>query len=117
MTRPDSRFTSDVPASWPGYQAWTSARPDAAARLHLAAIRHPTWPESASADGSVTWDAPNGEWRLLRIGHRSTLVTNNPAGAGQGLEADKFNPAAARVQFDSWFGEARFTRQEPGEGI
>jgi hypothetical protein len=57
-------------------------------------------------DGAVTWDAPDGEWRLLRLGHRSTLVTNNPAGAGQGLEADKFNPAAARVQFDSWFGEA-----------
>jgi hypothetical protein len=57
-------------------------------------------------DGSVTWDVPDGEWRLLRLGHRSTLVTNNPAGAGQGLEADKFNPEAARVQFDSWFGEA-----------
>jgi uracil-DNA glycosylase len=38
------------------YQGWAGTRPDAAARLHLAAIRHPTWPESASADGSVPWE-------------------------------------------------------------
>jgi uracil-DNA glycosylase len=39
------------------YQAWAATRPDAAGALHLAAVRHPTWPESASAGGSTTWEA------------------------------------------------------------
>ncbi|HYJ73994.1 MAG TPA: uracil-DNA glycosylase family protein [Kineosporiaceae bacterium] len=38
------------------YQAWAATRPDVAGGLHLAAIRHPTWPESASASGSTTWE-------------------------------------------------------------
>jgi hypothetical protein len=38
------------------YQAWAATRPDAAGGLHLAAVRHPTWPESASAGGSTTWE-------------------------------------------------------------
>jgi hypothetical protein len=32
--------------------------------LHLAAIRHPTWPESGSADGSISWEQATGQ--LLR---------------------------------------------------
>src|SRR5439155_25839533 len=38
-------------------QGWGKTKPDTAARLHLAAIRHPTWPESASAAGTTTWEA------------------------------------------------------------
>lgn len=33
------------------YQQWAAGRPDAAARLHHAALRHPTYPESASRAG------------------------------------------------------------------
>ncbi|MBD2754098.1 DNA-binding protein [Spirosoma sp. BT704] len=58
-------------------------------------------------DGQLNWDAPAGSWTILRIGHTSTGHTNATAGAGKGLECDKFNPEAIKLQFDSWFGEAQ----------
>ena len=45
-------------------------------------------------------------WRILRIGYTTTGSQNSAAGGAQGLECDKFSPAAARLQFDSWFGLA-----------
>lgn len=57
-------------------------------------------------DGKLNWNIPAGEWTILRIGHTSTGHTNATGGAGSGLECDKFNPEAAKVQFDHWFGEA-----------
>jgi hypothetical protein len=48
----------------------------------------------------LEWDAPAGEWTLLRIGHTTTGKTNVAASAaGRGLEVDKFNPAAAEFHF------------------
>jgi hypothetical protein len=42
----------------------------------------------------------------LRIGYTTTGSQNSAAGGAQGLECDRFSPAAARLQFDSWFGLA-----------
>jgi uracil-DNA glycosylase len=36
------------------YRSWADTRPDRASKLHLAAIRHPTYPESASRSGQIT---------------------------------------------------------------
>lgn len=65
------------------------------------------------ADGSLDWKAPAGNlsagqagWTILRIGHTSTGQTNATGGGGIGLESDKFNPAAVKLQFDKWYGEA-----------
>jgi hypothetical protein len=58
------------------------------------------------ADGKLQWDAPPGSWMILRMGHVSTGHTNATGGGGKGLECDKFNPEAVRLQFDSWFGES-----------
>lgn len=58
------------------------------------------------ADGSLDWKAPAGIWTILRIGHTSTGQTNATGGGGIGLESDKFNPVAVKLQFDSWYGEA-----------
>ncbi|CAM3745085.1 glycosyl hydrolase [Mucilaginibacter galii] len=58
------------------------------------------------ANGRLNWDAPAGNWTILRIGHTSTGHTNATGGKGAGLECDKFNPDAIKLQFDSWFGEA-----------
>lgn len=58
------------------------------------------------ASGRLTWNAPAGNWTILRIGHTSTGHKNYIGGAAVGLECDKFNPEAARLQFDNWFGEA-----------
>lgn len=59
-----------------------------------------------NADGSLNWKAPKGNWTILRIGHTSTGHKNATGGGGIGLESDKFNPVAVKLQFDSWFGEA-----------
>ena len=56
-------------------------------------------------DGSIIWKAPKGKWRLLRMGHSSTGATNATAGGGKGLEADKFNVEAVKLQYDNWFGK------------
>ena len=57
-------------------------------------------------DGCVNLaDLPNrGTWRILRMGHTSTGMINETAGAAQGLECDKFTPEIVQLQFDNWFG-------------
>ncbi|MDE2450062.1 MAG: hypothetical protein KGO22_13895 [Gammaproteobacteria bacterium] len=57
-------------------------------------------------DGTLDWTPPPGRWRLLRIGYTTTGAQNSAAGGAQGLECDKFSPAAATLQFQSWFGQA-----------
>lgn len=58
------------------------------------------------ADGSLDWKVPAGNWTILRIGHTTTGQTNATGGTGAGLECDKFNPTAVKLQFDKWYGEA-----------
>jgi hypothetical protein len=42
------------------------------------------------ADGTLTWDAPPGRWKIVRLGHTPTGMTNKPGPAsGTGLEIDK----------------------------
>ncbi len=57
-------------------------------------------------NGNLSWQAPAGHWTILRIGHTSTGHTNATGGGGKGLECDKFNVVAIKLQFDHWFGEA-----------
>jgi len=58
------------------------------------------------ADGSLNWTPPPGNWTVLRVGHTSTGHTNATGGGGKGLESDKFNPEATKLQIKSWYGEA-----------
>jgi len=60
-----------------------------------------------NASGQLEWEAPAGNWLILRMGTTSTGATNYTGGAGEGLEADKLNPEAIRLQFESWFLEHR----------
>ncbi|MEO6733606.1 MAG: glycosyl hydrolase [Ferruginibacter sp.] len=57
-----------------------------------------------SKDGKLNWKVPAGNWTIIRIGHTSTAHKNDTGGGGKGLECDKFNPEAIRMQFDNWFG-------------
>ena len=57
-------------------------------------------------DGRLDWTPPPGRWTVLRMGHTSTGHRNDTGGGAVGLECDKLNAAAARVQFDHWFGAA-----------
>jgi hypothetical protein len=58
------------------------------------------------AQGNLDWVAPDGNWVVVRIGHTSTGHTNATGGAGKGLECDKFNATAVKLQFDNWVAKA-----------
>jgi len=62
--------------------------------------------DKLNPDGTLNWKVPKGNWTILRVGHTSTGHTNATGGGGMGLECDKFNPEAVKLQFDSWYGEA-----------
>jgi hypothetical protein len=48
-------------------------------------------------DGRLAWDAPAGEWLVLRKGYTTSGKKNHPAeGAGSGYEVDKFDPQMVR---------------------
>lgn len=50
---------------------------------------------SLQPDGTLAWEAPEGEWVILRLGHTPTGAMNAPAPVeGRGLECDKMNKAA-----------------------
>jgi len=52
-------------------------------------------------DGVLTWDAPDGNWTVLRIGYTTTAATTKPpTKGGLGLEIDKMSKAAANIHWD-----------------
>ena len=52
--------------------------------------------------GRLKWNAPAGQWTVLRFGHTTTGVDNHPAPVGGlGLETDKLSRAATLFQFNS----------------
>ena len=55
-----------------------------------------------SADGTLEWDVPEGEWTILRIGFYATGRGNYPpSDFGRGLECDKLS---AKAQDAHWAG-------------
>ncbi|MFC2111893.1 glycosyl hydrolase [Bacteroidota bacterium] len=51
-------------------------------------------------DGTLNWEAPPGNWTLLRIGHTPTgQEVGSPTNTGNGLECDKLDPAGIERQF------------------
>ncbi len=59
-----------------------------------------------SGDGCLEWEVPEGKWTIIRMGHTSTGHVNSTGGAAIGLECDKLNPEAVRLQFINWFDAA-----------
>lgn len=66
-------------------------------------------------EGNLNWKCPAGNWVIVRVGHTSTGHTNATGGAGKGLECDKFNPVAIKLQFDSWFAQTFVQKDSLGE--
>jgi hypothetical protein len=61
--------------------------------------------DKLDADGRLTWNAPPGNWTILRFGRTSTGANTRPAPApGLGLECDKFDKAALDAHFDEFVG-------------
>ncbi|MDR1676091.1 MAG: hypothetical protein LBR86_06460 [Tannerella sp.] len=61
--------------------------------------------DKMAADGTLDWQAPDGNWIILRIGHTCTgrIVGPTPAGF-DGLECDKLSVAAAEAAFNGQIG-------------
>lgn len=56
-------------------------------------------------DGVLTWNAPKGRWRILRLGYSLTGKTNHPASPeATGLEVDKLDSAAIRAYYKNYLG-------------
>lgn len=60
------------------------------------------------ADGDLHWDAPAGDWTILRFGYALTGAKNRPATpAGSGLEVDKLNADDVRSYFHGYIDPIR----------
>ena len=59
--------------------------------------------EKMDSDGRLVWDAPSGNWTILRFGHTTTGKKNAPAPiGGEGLECDKMSKEAVAAFFKSY---------------
>ncbi|HEY5511750.1 MAG TPA: glycosyl hydrolase, partial [Prolixibacteraceae bacterium] len=62
--------------------------------------------KNLSADGTLTWDVPEGEWVILRTGMTPTGTTNAPASPeATGYEVDKMSRKHVAMHFDGHMGE------------
>lgn len=58
-----------------------------------------------STEGQLEWEAPAGEWTVLRYGHVNTGVKNKPAPPeATGFECDKLSPLGAEQHFAGYIG-------------
>jgi hypothetical protein len=73
----------------------TSVPVDSAAVIDLS--------ENMGKDGRMQWDAPEGDWTVIRFGYTTTGSMNGPGtNAGRGLECDKMDRAALDLHFRSF---------------
>lgn len=57
-------------------------------------------------NGNLTWNAPKGNWTILRMGMSPTGTKNAPAAPqGVGFEVDKMNGELVQYHFDNFVGE------------
>jgi hypothetical protein len=54
-----------------------------------------------NAAGELRWDAPPGEWTVVRLGHATNLKMTRPVPSSElGLECDRLNPRGIDAHFD-----------------
>ncbi len=59
-----------------------------------------------TADGTLTWNVPAGNWIIERSGMAPTNVTNSPAPPeGRGMEVDKMSKEHVAEHFNAFLGE------------
>lgn len=64
--------------------------------------------------GTLTWDAPDGDWIVVRTGMMPTGTENAPAPVqGRGREVDKMSRRHVEAHFDAFLGE--IIRRVPAE--
>ncbi len=74
--------------------------------------------EYMNENGCLIWDAPSGEWTILRIGYTTMGTMNHPAPeGGEGLECDKYSFEAMEHHFYSFFGKLLPSLESPKRGL
>jgi hypothetical protein len=59
--------------------------------------------KNLSNDGTLNWEAPAGNWCIIRFGYTTTGKRNEPATAeGTGLECDKMDTSAVGIHFRNY---------------
>ena len=62
--------------------------------------------KNLSADGTLNWSVPKGNWVIMQTGMTTTGVTNGPASPeATGLETDKMSKKHIAAHFDAFLGE------------
>lgn len=62
--------------------------------------------KNLSADGTLIWSVPKGNWIIMQTGMTTTGVTNGPASPeATGLETDKMSKKHIEAHFDAFLGE------------
>jgi hypothetical protein len=70
--------------------------------------------DKMDAEGNLNWEAPEGEWTVMRFGMTPTGIENHPAAPqGKGYEVDKANRELARFHFEQFIG--KFLKRIPKE--
>jgi len=59
--------------------------------------------DKMDASGTINWDAPAGQWTIIRFGYTSTGARNGPATKeGEGLECDKMDAGDVEYHFSQY---------------
>ncbi len=99
--------------SWNSY-SWESAQD--LSNKELAIVKEEVLDISDKIDkeGKLSWDAPEGEWTVMRFGMTPTGTKNHPsAPRGRGYEVDKANRELIRFHFEQFIGE--FLKRIPAD--
>lgn len=97
-------FQTPLPL-WNSY-LWESQGRDVAAELLVNADEVIDISDKMDGTGKLVWDAPEGDWTVLRFGMTPTGTKNSPsAPQGRGYEIDKMSSELARFHFENFVGE------------
>lgn len=101
-------FVRDPFSSMPGVKPFIPAPADFPALPVNAAVTSEkilNLTDHLDSEGLLNWDAPPGNWTVMRFGRTSTGANTRPAPApGLGLECDKFDKAALDAHFEKFVG-------------
>jgi len=98
---------------WNSY-SWKSVRELSDKQLAIAEGEVLDISDKMDKDGKLSWEAPKGEWTVLRFGMTPTGVKNHPsAPQGRGYEVDKANRELVCFHFEQFIGE--FLKRIPEE--
>lgn len=105
-------FSAARKNSWESEAGWTlrsiertEVHPQQSSEAFIQADRIHDISAMMDKQGNLNWQAPAGNWTILRIGHVNTGMRNGPAPPeGTGWECDKLSESGPDIHFDSYIG-------------